>query len=158
MALDKPSDRELTQWYFQRYIAHLPAKGEITIFDRSWYGRVLVERIEGFATEAEVEEFFRSCPEFERMLTRMLFNAADPPQRWRVMQRFYRLPEPLIERFYAGRLTALDKLRIVTGKPPHAGGIQGRVEATGRGVQYALQEFFRHPDAVAMARYLDGLD
>ena len=69
-ALPAPNDRERTQWYFQRYISHLPAGGEIVLFDRSWYNRAGVERVMGFCTEAEVEEFFRSVPEFERMLVR----------------------------------------------------------------------------------------
>ena len=69
-ALPAPSERERTQWYFQRYVAHLPAGGEIVLFDRSWYNRAGVERVMGFCTEADVEEFFRSVPEFERMLVR----------------------------------------------------------------------------------------
>src|SRR5262249_46356567 len=69
-ALPAPSDRERTQWYFQRYVAHLPAAGEIVFFDRSWYNRAGVEKVMGFATEDEIEEFFRSVPEFERMLVR----------------------------------------------------------------------------------------
>jgi polyphosphate kinase 2 len=70
VALPAPSDREETQWYFQRYVANLPAASEIVIFDRSWYNRAGVERVMGFATEAQVQEFFRDCPEFERMLIR----------------------------------------------------------------------------------------
>ncbi|MBS0420182.1 MAG: polyphosphate kinase 2 [Proteobacteria bacterium] len=70
VALPAPNDRERTQWYFQRYAAHLPAAGEIVLFDRSWYNRAGVERVMGFCTEEEVEEFFRSVPEFERMLGR----------------------------------------------------------------------------------------
>jgi len=70
VALPAPNDRERTQWYFQRYVAHLPAAGEIVLFDRSWYNRAGVERVMGFTTEQEVEEFFRSVPEFERMLSR----------------------------------------------------------------------------------------
>jgi polyphosphate kinase 2 len=69
-ALPAPSERERTQWYFQRYVSHLPAGGEIVLFDRSWYNRAGVERVMGFCTEAEVDEFFRSVPEFERMLVR----------------------------------------------------------------------------------------
>ncbi|WP_342165203.1 polyphosphate kinase 2 [Methylobacterium sp. SD21] len=69
-ALPAPNERERTQWYFQRYAAHLPAAGEIVLFDRSWYNRAGVERVMGFCTEADVEEFFRSVPEFERMLVR----------------------------------------------------------------------------------------
>src|ERR1035438_5907780 len=70
VALAKPSDTEMTQWYFQRYVAHLPAAGEIVLFDRSWYNRAGVERVMGFCTDAEYEEFFRSVPEFEKMLIR----------------------------------------------------------------------------------------
>lgn len=70
VALPKPTERERTQWYFQRYVSHLPAAGEMVLFDRSWYNRAGVERVMGFCTEAEVEEFFRTCPEFERMLIR----------------------------------------------------------------------------------------
>ena len=69
-ALPAPNERERTQWYFQRYASYLPAGGEIVLFDRSWYNRAGVERVMGFCTEDEVEEFFRSAPEFERMLVR----------------------------------------------------------------------------------------
>jgi polyphosphate kinase 2 len=69
-ALPAPSSRERTQWYFQRYIAHLPAAGEMVLFDRSWYNRAGVEHVMGFCTDAEYEEFFRSVPEFEKMLVR----------------------------------------------------------------------------------------
>src|SRR5215471_82933 len=70
VALPAPNDRERTQWYFQRYVAHLPAGGEIVLFDRSWYNRAGVERVMGFCSEEEVAEFFHSVPEFERMLVR----------------------------------------------------------------------------------------
>jgi polyphosphate kinase 2 len=70
VALDKPSDRERTQWYFQRYIPHLPSAGEMVIFDRSWYNRAGVERVMGFCKDEEYQEFLRSCPEFEKMLVR----------------------------------------------------------------------------------------
>jgi polyphosphate kinase 2 len=69
-ALPAPSSREKTQWYFQRYIAHLPAAGEMVLFDRSWYNRAGVERVMGFCTDDEYEEFFRTVPEFEKMLVR----------------------------------------------------------------------------------------
>jgi polyphosphate kinase 2 len=69
-ALPAPTERERTQWYFQRYVAHLPAGGEIVLFDRSWYNRAGVERVMGFCDDAEEEEFFRSVPEFEKMLVR----------------------------------------------------------------------------------------
>lgn len=70
VALPAPNNREKTQWYFQRYVAHLPAAGEIVLFDRSWYNRAGVERVMGFCTEEEYREFLRSCPEYERMLVR----------------------------------------------------------------------------------------
>ncbi|BAN25591.1 polyphosphate kinase 2 [Caballeronia insecticola] len=69
-ALPAPNNRERTQWYFQRYVSHLPAAGEIVLFDRSWYNRAGVERVMQFCTDEEYEEFFRSCPEFEKMLAR----------------------------------------------------------------------------------------
>ncbi len=69
-ALPKPTEREQTQWYFQRYVAHLPAAGEMVLFDRSWYNRAGVEKVMGYCTPQEYEEFLRSCPEFERMLVR----------------------------------------------------------------------------------------
>ncbi|SAK58916.1 polyphosphate kinase [Caballeronia pedi] len=69
-ALPAPNNRERTQWYFQRYVSHLPAAGEIVLFDRSWYNRAGVERVMNFCTDAEYEEFFRSVPEFEKMLVR----------------------------------------------------------------------------------------
>jgi polyphosphate kinase len=70
VALGKPSDTEKTQWYFQRYVAHLPAAGEIVLFDRSWYNRAGVEYVMGFCTQEDHTEFLRSCPEYERMLVR----------------------------------------------------------------------------------------
>ncbi len=70
VALGTPTEREKTQWYFQRYVPHLPAAGEMVLFDRSWYNRAGVERVMGFCTDEEYAEFMRSCPEFERMLVR----------------------------------------------------------------------------------------
>jgi polyphosphate kinase 2 len=70
VALAAPTERERTQWYFQRYVAHLPAAGEMVLFDRSWYNRAGVERVMGFCSPEEHEEFLRSCPYFERMLVR----------------------------------------------------------------------------------------
>jgi polyphosphate kinase len=94
VALPAPSDREKTQWYFQRYAAHLPAAGEIVIFDRSWYNRAGVERVMGFCTEEEYREFLRSCPEFERMLIRSgiilikyWFSVSNEEQERRFQQR-----------------------------------------------------------------------
>jgi len=94
VALPAPTEREKTQWYFQRYVPHLPAAGEMVLFDRSWYNRAGVDRVMGFATEAEVEEFFRSCPEFERMLVRSgiilikyWFSVSDAEQELRFQRR-----------------------------------------------------------------------
>ena len=70
IALGTPTEKEKTQWYFQRYVPHLPAAGEMVLFDRSWYNRAGVEHVMGFCTEDEYQEFMRSCPEFERMLVR----------------------------------------------------------------------------------------
>jgi len=70
VALEKPTDKEKTQWYFQRYVKHLPAAGEIVLFDRSWYNRAGVERVMGFCSAGEYLEFMRQCPEFERMIVR----------------------------------------------------------------------------------------
>jgi polyphosphate kinase 2 len=88
-ALPAPNDRERTQWYFQRYVTHLPAAGEIVLFDRSWYNRAGVERVMGFCTEDEYEEFFRSVPEFEKMLddeqhARFLGRIHDPLKQWKL--------------------------------------------------------------------------
>ncbi len=93
-ALPAPTDREKTQWYFQRYVAHLPAAGEIVLFDRSWYNRAGVERVMGFCTEEEYQEFLRSCPDFERMLIRSgiilikyWFSVSDEEQERRFQAR-----------------------------------------------------------------------
>ncbi|MBD1825369.1 polyphosphate kinase 2 [Cyanobacteria bacterium FACHB-DQ100] len=94
VALGTPSDREKTQWYFQRYVEHLPSAGEIVLFDRSWYNRAGVEHIMGFCTEVQYQEFMHSCPEFERMLVRsgiMLlkywFSVSDEEQERRFQSR-----------------------------------------------------------------------
>jgi polyphosphate kinase 2 len=104
VALEKPSERESTEWYFQRYIAHLPAAGEIVLFDRSWYNRAGVERVMGFCTRSEYLEFMRQTPELERMLvrsdihlvkfwfsvsrreqqTRFVIRQVDPVRRWKL--------------------------------------------------------------------------
>ncbi|MGA7392280.1 MAG: polyphosphate kinase 2 [Terrimicrobiaceae bacterium] len=95
-ALPAPSNRERTQWYFQRYVAHLPAAGEIVLFDRSWYNRAGVERVMGFCTDEQYEEFFRSVPEFERMLIRSgiqlikyWFSITDDEQEFRFTCRVH---------------------------------------------------------------------
>jgi polyphosphate kinase 2 len=94
VALPAPTERERGQWYFQRYVVHLPAAGEIVLFDRSWYNRAGVERVMGFCTEEEYQEFLRSCPEFERMLVRSgiilikyWFSVSDAEQERRFQAR-----------------------------------------------------------------------
>jgi polyphosphate kinase len=94
VALAAPTERERTQWYFQRYVPHLPAAGEMVLFDRSWYNRAGVERVMGFCTEDEYQEFLRSCPEFERMLLRSgiilvkyWFSVSDAEQERRFQRR-----------------------------------------------------------------------
>jgi len=94
VALGVPTEREKTQWYFQRYVAHLPGAGEMVLFDRSWYNRAGVERVMGFCTDEEHQEFLRSCPEFERMLVRSgillvkyWFSVSDDEQERRFRDR-----------------------------------------------------------------------
>lgn len=94
VALPSPTEREKTQWYFQRYVTHLPAGGEIVLFDRSWYNRAGVERVMGFCTDSEYAEFLRSVPEFERMLVRSgiilikyWFSVSDKEQEHRFQAR-----------------------------------------------------------------------
>jgi polyphosphate kinase 2 len=94
VALAAPTEREKSQWYFQRYVAHLPAAGEMVLFDRSWYNRAGVERVMGFCTNEEYEEFLRSCPELERMLVRSgikiikyWFSVSDAEQEKRFQKR-----------------------------------------------------------------------
>jgi polyphosphate kinase 2 len=94
VALSTPTEREKTQWYFQRYVAHLPAAGEMVLFDRSWYNRAGVERVMGFCTNEEYREFLRSCPEYERMLIRSgiillkyWFSVSDQEQERRFQDR-----------------------------------------------------------------------
>ena len=96
VALPAPTNREQSQWYFQRYVSHLPAKGEIVLFDRSWYNRAGVERVMGFATPEEVEEFFLDVPEFERLLVRSgiklvkyWFSITDQEQQYRFLMRVH---------------------------------------------------------------------
>ncbi|MEJ2620838.1 MAG: polyphosphate kinase 2 [Candidatus Thiodiazotropha sp.] len=98
VALPAPTEREKTQWYFQRYVPHLPAAGEMVLFDRSWYNRAGVEKVMGFCTEDDYQEFMRSCPEFERMLVRSgiillkyWFSVSDEEQERRFQSR---LEEP----------------------------------------------------------------
>lgn len=95
-ALPAPNDRERTQWYFQRYVSHLPAAGEIVLFDRSWYNRAGVEKVMGFCNDYQYEEFFRTVPEFERMLARSgiqlikyWFSISDQEQHLRFLSRIH---------------------------------------------------------------------
>lgn len=95
-ALPAPNDREKTQWYFQRYVSHLPAAGEIILFDRSWYNRAGVEKVMGFCSDDQYEEFFRTVPEFERMLARSgiqlikyWFSISDQEQHLRFLSRIH---------------------------------------------------------------------
>jgi len=95
-ALPAPNDRERTQWYFQRYVAHLPAAGEMVLFDRSWYNRAGVERVMGFCTDAQYEEFFRTVPELEKMLVgsgvqiiKYWFSISDDEQNLRFLGRIH---------------------------------------------------------------------
>ena len=94
VALAKPTEREITQWYFQRYVAHLPAAGEMVLFDRSWYNRAVVERVLGFCSDEDYWEFLRSCPSFEQMLIRSgiilikyWFSVSDKEQEKRFRER-----------------------------------------------------------------------
>lgn len=94
VALPTPTEKEKTQWYFQRYVNHLPSAGEIVLFDRSWYNRAGVEKVMGFCTPDEYEEFLRSCPQFERMLQRSgiilikyWFSVSDEVQEKRFLER-----------------------------------------------------------------------
>jgi polyphosphate kinase 2 len=96
VALPAPNEREKTQWYFQRYVAHLPARGEIVLFDRSWYNRAGVERVMGFASHEQVQQFFHDVPEFERMLVRSgivlikyWFSITDKEQQMRFLMRIH---------------------------------------------------------------------
>jgi polyphosphate kinase 2 len=96
VALQKPSEKERTQWYFQRYVPHLPSGGEIVLFDRSWYNRSGVEKVMGFATPGDVEQFFKDVPEFEKMIvgsgTRLIkywFSISDEEQQLRFLMRIH---------------------------------------------------------------------
>ena len=96
VALGTPTEREKSQWYFQRYVAHLPAAGELVLFDRSWYNRAGVERVMGFCSDTEYQEFLHSCPEFERMLIRSgivlikyWFSVSDEEQEKRFQERIH---------------------------------------------------------------------
>jgi polyphosphate kinase 2 len=141
-ALVTPTEREKTQWYFQRYVAHLPAAGEMVLFDRSWYNRSGVERVMGFCTDEEYQEFLRSCPEFERMLVRSgirlikyWFSVSDEEQEHRFQER---LKDP-VKRW---KLSPMD------------------LESRSRWVQYsrAKDEMFAHTDIKQAPWYVVNAD
>ena len=113
VALATPTEREQTQWYFQRYVPHLPAAGEMVLFDRCWYNRAGVERVMGFCTDAEYQEFLRSCPEFERMLVRSgiilikyWFSVSDEEQERRFRGRIARSDQALEALAHGPRIAA----------------------------------------------------
>ena len=130
VALGRPTEREKTSWYFQRYVTHLPCAGEIVLFDRSWYNRAGVERVMGFCTDPEYNEFLRSCPEFERMLIRSgiilikyWFSVSDKEQERRFQKR-------MKDRTRSWKLSPMD------------------VESRSRWIEYskAKDEMFTHTD------------
>src|SRR6056297_2914273 len=130
VALPAPTEREKTQWYFQRYVAHLPAAGEMVLLDRSWYNRAGVERVMGFCTDPEYNEFLRSCPEFERMLIRSgiilikyWFSVSDKEQEVRFQKR-------MKDRTRSWKLSPMD------------------IESRSRWIEYskAKDEMFAHTD------------
>ena len=130
VALGTPTEKEKTQWYFQRYVPHLPAAGEMVLFDRSWYNRAGVEKVMGFCTEQEHREFLRSCPEFERMLIRSgiilikyWFSVSDEEQERRFQNR-------LADRTKHWKLSPMD------------------LESRNRWVEYSMakDEMFAHTD------------
>jgi polyphosphate kinase 2 (PPK2 family) len=130
-ALPAPSERERTQWYFQRYITHLPAGGEIVLFDRSWYNRAGVERVMGFCSDAEYEEFFQSVPEFERMLARAgivlikyWFSITDDEQ---AMRFHLRIHDPLKQ----WKLSPMDRKRYEYTVPHEGSGYLRRLKRMG---------------------------
>lgn len=142
VALPAPTEREKTQWYFQRYVAHLPATGEIVLFDRSWYNRAGVERVMGFCTDEEYVEFLRSCPQFEQMLMRSgirlikyWFSVSDVEQEKRFQNR-------LAEPHKRWKLSPMD------------------MEARSRWVEYsrAKDEMFAHTDTKQAPWYVVNSD
>lgn len=113
----KPSDREATQWYFQRYLAHLPAAGELVLFDRSWYNRAGVERVMGFCSDAEYETFMEQAPKVEKMLvesgisvTKFWFSVTQSEQRTRFIIR-------QIDPVRQWKLSPMDSSRSTAGRP-----------------------------------------
>ncbi|MBA2725338.1 MAG: polyphosphate kinase 2 [Actinobacteria bacterium] len=129
-ALPAPTERERTQWYFQRYVAYLPSAGEMVLLDRSWYNRAGVERVMGFCTEEEYQEFMRSCPEFERMLVRSGIK---------VIKYWFSVSDAVQEKRFQARID--DPARRWKLSPMD-------LESRSRWVEYskAKDEMFRHTD------------
>jgi polyphosphate kinase 2 len=142
VALPAPTEREKTQWYFQRYVQHLPAAGEIVLFDRSWYNRAGVERVMGFCTERDYEEFMRSCPEFERMLVRSGIQ---------LIKYWFSVSDEEQERRFQARVR--DPMRRWKLSPMD-------LESRARWVQYsrAKDEMFRYTDIKAAPWYVVEAD
>jgi polyphosphate kinase 2 len=142
VALPAPTERERTQWYFQRYVAHLPAAGEIVLLDRSWYNRAGVERVMGFATHEEVEEFYRSCPEFERMLVRSGII---------LVKYWFSVSDAEQERRFQGRISDPTKRWKLSPMD-----LQSRT----RWVEYSMakDEMFRHTDIKQAPWYVVAAD
>ncbi|MGQ0850109.1 MAG: polyphosphate kinase 2 [Actinomycetota bacterium] len=141
-ALPAPTDRERTQWYVQRYVAYLPAAGEMVLFDRSWYNRAGVERVMGFCTEEEHQEFLRSCPEFERMLVRSGIN---------LIKYWFSVSDPVQEKRFQARIE--DPTRRWKLSPMD-------LESRTRWVEYskAKDEMFRHTDIKQAPWYVVNSD
>ena len=136
VALPAPTERERSQWYFQRYVAHLPAAGEMVLFDRSWYNRAGVERVMGFATADEIEEFFRSCPEFERMLVRSGII---------LIKYWFSVSDAEQERRFQARIAGSDEaLEAVADGPPVADALGRVLEGQGRDVPRTRTSSRRH--------------
>lgn len=130
VALGTPTEREKTQWYFQRYVPHLPAAGEIVLFDRSWYNRAGVEHVMGFCTDDEYEDFMRSCPEFERMLVRSGIK---------LLKYWFSVSDEEQERRFQGRITDPTKQWKLSPMD---------VESRNRWVEYSMAKdaMFAHTD------------
>ncbi len=142
VALGVPTEREKGQWYFQRYVSHLPAKGEIVLFDRSWYNRAGVEKVMGFCTEEEHREFLRSCPEFERMLIRSGII---------LLKYWFSVSDEVQEKRFLGRVT--DPLKRWKFSPMD-------LESRAKWVEYskAKDEMFAHTDTKQSPWYVVNAD
>ena len=142
VALGKPTEREKTQWYFQRYVPHLPAGGEMVLFDRSWYNRAGVERVMGFCTEDEYREFLRTCPEFERMLVRSGII---------LIKYWFSVSDDEQERRFRGRITDPTKRWKLSPMD---------LESRKRWVEYskATDEMFAHTDIKQAPWYVVNAD